>query len=63
MGLVDNISRESQKKAVNFSTYDEQFIVAELDAFKSSAKHFLLNTENYTEFAGKIGLKNWTRII
>ena len=63
MGLVDNISREPQKKAVNLSTYDGKFIVAELDAFKSCAKHFLLNTENYTDFAGEIGFQNWTRII
>ena len=28
MGLVDYISRDPQQKAVNISTYDEQFIVA-----------------------------------
>ena len=45
MGLVDYISRELQQKAVNFSTYDEQFIVAKLDAIKRTAKRFLLNAE------------------
>ena len=32
IGLVDYISREPQQKAINISTYDEQFIVAKLDA-------------------------------
>ena len=40
MGLVDYISREPQQKAVNISTYDEQFIMAKLDAIKQSAKQF-----------------------
>ena len=51
MGLVDYISREPQQKAVNVSAYDEQFIVAKLDAIKRSAKRFLLNAENYIDFA------------
>ena len=42
MGLVDYISREPQQKAVNISAYDEQFIVAKLDAIKRSAKPFYL---------------------
>ena len=50
MGLVDNISRDPQQKAVNISAYDEQFIVAKLDVIKRSAKRFLLNAENYVEF-------------
>ena len=41
MGLVDYILREPQQKAVNISTYDEQFIVAKLNAIKRSAKRFL----------------------
>ena len=41
MGLIDYISREPQQKAVNISTYDEQFIVAKLDAIKRSPKRFL----------------------
>ena len=49
MGLVD--SREPYQKAVNISIYDEQFIVAKLDAIKRSAKRFLLNAENYIDFA------------
>ena len=53
MGLVDYISRELQQKAVNISTYDEQLIVAKLDAIKRSAKCFLLNAENYTDFAAR----------
>ena len=36
---------------MNISTYDEQFIIVKLDAFKRSAKHILPNTENYTNFA------------
>ena len=40
MRLVDYISREQQQKAVNISAYDEQFIVAKLDAIKRSAKRF-----------------------
>ena len=38
MGLVDYISRNPQQKAVNISAYDDQFIVAELDVIKRSAK-------------------------
>ena len=56
LGLVDYILREPQQKAVNISTYDEQFIVAKLDAIKSSAKFFSLNAENYTDFAARIPL-------
>ena len=51
MGLVDYISQEPQQKAVNNSTYDELFRVAKLDVIKRSAKCFLLNAENYTDFA------------
>ena len=50
-GLVDYISRDPQQKAVNISAYDEQFIVAKLDVIKRSAKLFLLNAENYVDFA------------
>ena len=53
LGLVDFISREPQQKAVNISTYDEQFIVAKLDVIKRGAKHFLLNAENYVDFAAR----------
>ena len=53
MGLVDYILRETQQKAVKISTYDEQFIVAKLDATKRSVKNFLLNAENYTNFAAR----------
>ena len=56
MGLVDYMSREPQQKAVNISTYDDQFIVAKLDAIKRSAKRFLVNAENYTDFAAGIPL-------
>ena len=51
MGLEDYISRERQQKAVNTSTYDEQFIFPKLYAIKRRAKRFLLNTEFYTNFA------------
>ena len=53
MGIVDYISRDSQQKAVNISAYDEQFIVAKLDEIKCSAKCFLLNAENYVDFAAR----------
>ena len=53
MGLVDYISRDRQQHAVNISAYDEQFIVAKLDVIKRSAKHFLLNSENYVDFAAR----------
>ena len=53
MGLVDYISRDPQQKAVNISAYDEQFIVAKLDVIKRSAKRFLLNAENYVDFAAR----------
>ena len=53
MGLVDYISRNPQQKAFNISTYDEQFIVAKLDVIKRGAKHFLLNAENYVDFAAR----------
>ena len=52
-GLVDYISREPQQKAFNFSTYDEQLIIAKLDATKRSAKRFLLNAENYIDFGAR----------
>ena len=47
------ISLDPQQKAVNISTYDEQFIVTKLDAIKRKAKSFLLNAENYTDFAAR----------
>ena len=53
IGLVDYISRDPQHKAVNISTYDEQFLVAKLDVIKRGAKHFLLNAENYVDFAAR----------
>ena len=53
MGLVDYISRDPQQKAVNISAYDEQFIVAELDVIQRSAKRFLSNAKNYTDFAAR----------
>ena len=53
MGLVDYISRKPEQKAVNTSTYDEQFIVAKLDAIKRSVKRFLLNAKNYTDFSAR----------
>ena len=53
MGLVDYISRDSQQKAVNISAFDEQFIVAKLDVIKRSAKRFLLNADNYVDFAAR----------
>ena len=34
-------------------SYDEQFIVAKFYAIKLNAKGFLLNTENYTNFAAR----------
>ena len=55
MGLVDYISREAQQKVVKISTYEEQFLVAKLDAIKL----FLLNAENYTDFAARNLLKKW----
>ena len=53
MGLVDYISRDPQQKAVNISAYDEQFTVAKMDVIKRSAKCFLLNAENYVDFAAQ----------
>ena len=53
MGLVDYISRNPQQKTVNISAYDEQFIVAKVDRIKRSAKRFLLNAENYVDFAAR----------
>ena len=53
MGLVDYISRDPQRKAVNISAYNEQFIIAKLDVIKRSAKRFLLNAENYVDFAAR----------
>ena len=53
MGLVDYISRDQQQKAVNISAYDEHFIVAKLDVIKRSTKCFLLNAENYIDFAAR----------
>ena len=53
MGLVDYISRDPQQKAVNISAYDEQFIVVKLNVIKRGAKRFLLNAENYVDFAAR----------
>ena len=53
MGLVDYISRDPQQKALNISAYDEQFIVAKLNVIKRIAKRFLLNAENYFDFAAQ----------
>ena len=52
-GLVDYISRDPQQKTVNISAYDEQFIVAKLHVIKRGAKRFLLNAENYVDFAAR----------
>ena len=53
MGLVDYISRDPQQEAVNISAHNEQFIVAKLDVIKHGAKRFLLNAENYVDFAAR----------
>ena len=53
MGLADYISRDPQQQAVNISAYDEQFILAKMDVIKRSAKRFLLNAENYVDFAAR----------
>ena len=53
MGLVDYTLREPPQKAVNISTYDEQFKVAKLDEIKRRAKRFLLNAENYNHFSAR----------
>ena len=53
MGLVDYISRDPQQKVVNISAYDEQFIVAKMDVIQRSVKRFLLNAENYIDFAAQ----------
>ena len=60
MGLVDYISRDPQQKTVNISTYDEQFIVAKFDVIKRGAKRFLLNAENYVDFAARNPLTKQT---
>ena len=62
MGLVDYMSRDPQQKAVNISAYEEQFIVANLDVIKRGAKRFLLNAENYTNFAARNPLLNQASI-
>ena len=53
MGLVVYISRDPHQQAVNISAYDKQFIVTKLDVIKRSAKRFLLNVENYVDFAAR----------
>ena len=63
MGLVVYISRDPQQKAVSISAYDEQFIVANLDVIKRSAKRFLLNAENYVDFAAQNPLTNMPQIL
>ena len=45
MGLIDYVSLGPQHEAANVPTYDEQFIVAKLDAIKRSAKLFPLNSK------------------
>ena len=50
MGLIDYISRHPQQKAVNISTYDEQFIVAKLDVIKHSAKPFFIKCRELRRF-------------
>ena len=57
MGLVDYIFRDPPQKAVNISAYDEQFIVAKLEVIKRSVKRFLLNAENYIDFAKRNPLR------
>ena len=58
MELVDYISRgDPQQKNVDMSAYDEQFIEAKLDVIKRSANRFLLNAENYVDFAAQNPLK------
>ena len=57
-GLFDYISRKPHQKAVNVSSYDEQFIVAKLHAIKRRAKRFLFNAENYIDFAARNPLIN-----
>ena len=52
-GLVDYISSDPQQKAANISAYDEQLIVAKLDVIKRNANRFLINAENYTDFAAR----------
>ena len=63
MGLVDYISPNPQHEAVNKSAYVEQFIVAILDVTKLSAKRFLLNAENYTDFAARNPLLKHPQIL
>ena len=53
LGLVDYVSQEPLQTAVNNSVYDEQFVVAKLDAIKRSTKRSLLNVENYIDFAAR----------
>ena len=50
---MDHISRDPHQQAANISRYNEQFIVAKLDVIKRSAKRFLLNAENYVDFAAR----------
>ena len=57
MGLFDYIPRDPQHKAVNITAYDEHFIFAKLDVIKCSAKRFLLNAENYTNFLARNSIK------
>ena len=53
MGLVDYISRDPHQQAAIIFAFDEQFIVAKLDVIERSAKRFLLNAENYVDFAAR----------
>ena len=45
------ILRESQQESVKMSTYDEEIIVAKLDAIKRSEKRFFLIFQFYKDFA------------
>ena len=61
MGLVDYISRQLHQKAFNISTYDEQLIVAKLDAIMQRktffAKYKKLRAANNAYKIGREKLK------
>ena len=44
MGIVDYISRHSNKKAKKFSAYDEEFIVAEQKFISASVNSLILKS-------------------
>ena len=60
--LVIFILRESQQESVKMSTYDEQIIVAKLDAIKRSEKRFVLIFQFYQDFAEQKWYLNRTQI-